>query len=299
VAFALAAVAALAGLSVDVGRSEADHAAGMDAMSIDTNIAGNTASANWTWNPPPPLPLPTPPVGHTETLGPNDACMSADPGNTITVDVTALNIPADKPITAFGFNINYDMDAFTITESTANFILGGIAGSSVVNVSEPGPDSDGEFTAAALDIDVTKAEYGSGVLIRLAVDVNPGANPGIYPLTLTSAGHGDPVNHWYVPATIIDATVAISQPCPTVFGDVDCSGTVNSVDALKVLRFNAGLSVSQTDPCVDMAQTLPNTELQGDVDCSNTVNAVDALKLLRFGAGLPVTQNDPCPDINT
>lgn len=37
-------------------------------------------------------------------------------------------------------------------------------------------------------------------------------------------------------------------------GDVDCNGIVNSVDALKVLRFVAGLSVNQTEPCPDISE---------------------------------------------
>jgi hypothetical protein len=40
------------------------------------------------------------------------------------------------------------------------------------------------------------------------------------------------------------------------FGDVDCSGSVTSVDALKVLRFVALLSVSQTEPCPDIGAGL-------------------------------------------
>jgi hypothetical protein len=35
-------------------------------------------------------------------------------------------------------------------------------------------------------------------------------------------------------------------------GDVDCTAAVNSVDALKVLRYVAALSVAQTEPCLDM-----------------------------------------------
>src|SRR5207253_2947139 len=35
-------------------------------------------------------------------------------------------------------------------------------------------------------------------------------------------------------------------------GNVDCSNAVNSADALKVLRFAAGLSVAQTEPCADL-----------------------------------------------
>jgi hypothetical protein len=93
-------------------------------------------------------------------------------------------------------------------------------------------------------------------------------------------------------------------PTPTVgpssFGNVDCGGGINSVDALKVLRYAAGLSVSQTEPCADIGvDTLPNDELQGDVNCSNSVNSVDALLLLRYGAGLLITQSEPCPDIGS
>ena len=78
-------------------------------------------------------------------------------------------------------------------------------------------------------------------------------------------------------------------------GDVDCNGTVNSVDALKVLRFVAGLSVAQEPDCPDI-----NTEvasLFGDVDCSTAVNSVDSLKILRFVAGMSVSQPAECVKI--
>jgi hypothetical protein len=35
-------------------------------------------------------------------------------------------------------------------------------------------------------------------------------------------------------------------------GDVDCSGVVNSVDALLILRHSAGLGVTQGEPCSDV-----------------------------------------------
>jgi hypothetical protein len=37
-----------------------------------------------------------------------------------------------------------------------------------------------------------------------------------------------------------------------LFGDVDCDGDVDAIDALKILRFVVGLSVSQTKPCPDI-----------------------------------------------
>ena len=82
--------------------------------------------------------------------------------------------------------------------------------------------------------------------------------------------------------------------CP-LQGDVDCSGSVNSVDALKVLRSNSTLAVTQTEPCPDIASPLVHPF--GDVDCSDAVNAVDALKILRKSAGLEVVQTEPCIDI--
>jgi len=91
-------------------------------------------------------------------------------------------------------------------------------------------------------------------------------------------------------------------PGPNSFGNVDCSPAINSVDALKLLRYSAGLSVIQTEPppCPDIGvDTVQAGELQGDVNCSNAVNSVDALLLLRWSAALSVSQNEPCPDIGS
>jgi hypothetical protein len=87
-------------------------------------------------------------------------------------------------------------------------------------------------------------------------------------------------------------------------GNVDCSGPsvgVNSVDALKLLRFSAGLSVTQNEPCTDIgAGPLTSGWMQGDVNCSGggtPVNSVDALLILRINAGLLVSLPAACPPI--
>ncbi len=41
-----------------------------------------------------------------------------------------------------------------------------------------------------------------------------------------------------------------------VWGDVDCSGEVNPVDALKLLRKDAGLNVSQPAGCPEIGSTV-------------------------------------------
>jgi hypothetical protein len=74
---------------------------------------------------------------------------------------------------------------------------------------------------------------------------------------------------------------------------------VNAVDALKVLRYSAGLTYVEVNECVNIGQALGNGVLQGDVDCSGLVSAVDALKLLRSAAGLGYTRPDTCPAIGS
>jgi hypothetical protein len=74
---------------------------------------------------------------------------------------------------------------------------------------------------------------------------------------------------------------------------------VNSIDALKMVRYVVGLSYSQSEPCENIGHVVPTGHQQGDVDCNSLVDAVDALKVLRHAAGLSVLQNEPCPDIGT
>ena len=103
--------------------------------------------------------------------------------------------------------------------------------------------------------------------------------------------------------TPIETPTMTPTPAPFPWGDVDCNNAVNSVDALKELRFVAHLPVTQNDPC----RLIGSVGQQfsggaegppfGDVDCSNAVNSVDALKILRYVALLSVSQTEPCPDI--
>lgn len=66
-------------------------------------------------------------------------------------------------------------------------------------------------------------------------------------------------------------------------GDADCSGGVNALDALQVLRASAGLST--TAGCL----------VDADTDCDGDRDSVDALRILRHSAGLPVNYPPGCP----
>jgi len=77
---------------------------------------------------------------------------------------------------------------------------------------------------------------------------------------------------------------------------VDCDGDADAVDALKVLRHVASLSVSQNPGCPEVESQAAGHPF-GDVDCDDDVDAVDALKILRHVASLPVQQNGQCAEI--
>ena len=86
-----------------------------------------------------------------------------------------------------------------------------------------------------------------------------------------------------------------ATPAATIFGDVDCDGDIDAVDAQKELRHIVALAVSQTEPCPDIGSGV--APMFGDVDCDGDVDAVDSLKIQRFVAGLPVIQQPGCPAI--
>jgi hypothetical protein len=62
-------------------------------------------------------------------------------------------------------------------------------------------------------------------------------------------------------------------------GDIDCSGSVSSVDALLTLRHVAGM---------DAAGACGGS---GDFDCDADTDAVDAVRILRFVASLSAAAN--------
>jgi predicted phage tail protein len=96
-------------------------------------------------------------------------------------------------------------------------------------------------------------------------------------------GLQDGVTYWYRVAAVnsegasgysnVDSGTATALPTPPP-GDIDCDGSVDSIDAALVLQVDAGLLSSAQ--CMEFA----------DVNDDGVVNAVDAALLLQFDAGL-------------
>ncbi len=101
------------------------------------------------------------------------------------------------------------------------------------------------------------------------------------------------------PSTSASPTpVPTGSPAGLTQDNVDCNGGVDAVDALKDLRYVAGISYSQDEPCPDIGTEVASKF--GDVDCDEDIDAVDALRILRFVAGLPPLSTPPsCPPIGS
>ncbi len=118
---------------------------------------------------------------------------------------------------------------------------------------------------------------GLTVILTCLASVNPGVNNHLK-LAIADASDED-----YDSVVFIQADSLVgSGP-----GDTDCNSMINSVDALFVLRNNAGLPIS--------AQCIA----AGDVNCSGGMNAIDALWILRAAAFLPNNYPAGCPPIGS
>lgn len=105
-----------------------------------------------------------------------------------------------------------------------------------------------------------------------------------------------------------DRADAAGEPFQELWGDLNCSGEVQAIDALYPLHYVAGhVYYIPEGICWDTQMGMfPDTLLQieggpqaqwADVDCSGKITAVDALRVLRFVAGLPNTVPEECPEI--
>jgi hypothetical protein len=105
------------------------------------------------------------------------------------------------------------------------------------------------------------------------------------------------------------AAPAIEQVSFGVYwGDINCDNAINPVDALLILRFDAGLSVNQNSPCPSVniwykvswpspTQHPVNWTYFLDVNCSGGVDPTDSMAIQLWDAGLPYAEscNDNSP----
>ena len=115
-------------------------------------------------------------------------------------------------------------------------------------------------------------------LLLLAVDLGPAGPDNTY-----GAGRAD----------ALSAGRFLCEHAAVLWGDVDCSATLDSADALALLRASLGQGLAQQEPCPDVGQSVGG-RLMGDMDCNGVVNAADARLLLRAVLGMAVTVPSGC-----
>jgi hypothetical protein len=124
---------------------------------------------------------------------------------------------------------------------------------------------------------------------------SPSSSATATPATATPTQSAGPTTPTVPPASTVETPPG---GFTATWGDNDCSGQVNPVDALFVLRGDAGLAANTGD-CPDMGREIEviaaSPHIWGDVDCGDELTPVDSLKLLRFDVGLGVAQAAGCP----
>ncbi len=315
-AAALLLAAAVVGLSGMGGKARAD-AGSMDAMRIDMNPNGAPANT-------------------ATSLGSNETCarinengtLDADEdatADTVTVDVTAKDIPVSNPMIGFSYWLEHDQSALTVQSEDANFLLSNTPGSSLFVLSNATPDSeapaDNVWKSDALDLGAAAGETGSGVLDRITISTDAGVATGDYQLSLSSAVHLDAVGadaHMPNNATADSNGDTLLDKVPNVAKisvNKDCTGggtTSTPTVTPTPTPTPAGTPSATPGPPTATPTATPPGEtpgptptgtpgviVKGDNDCDGDVDTVDALKGLRHVAALDVAQNEPCTDLGS
>ena len=170
---------------------------------------------------------------------------------------------------------------------------------------EGGPDEETVVVLGAILFPDTERGFDDETTLASIVFSAVGAIGECSDLTISVVSHlgPDPAGPETGPTTTNGEICIVEEPgTERLWGDSDCSGAVNPIDSLKTLRSDAGLSVSQTGDCPDIASAVTvdgTARLWNDVDCGGAVNPVDSLKILRFDAGLSVSREAGCPVMAT
>ena len=136
--------------------------------------------------------------------------------DTLEIDVTTgpKGIPTGSAMIAFQLSLLYSPEHFIVVASLPEELLASAEGSSFLDLSEPLPDSDGEFFSAAIDVTLEAAESGPGVLATISLESRADSAVGIYDLMIDDAGHVDIDEPW-LPLQHLNAFVAIDTECPS------------------------------------------------------------------------------------
>ncbi len=170
------------------------------------------------------------PIGNEpKELGSLDSCFAVSTGDRFPVDVIIQDV---EDLLAWELYFEYDPSIVEVTSASVDLFQAANPSSSVFDVSEDVPDSDGLYRLGAADTaDPPSPDSGSGVLARLTLRA---LAPGESPLALSSRdldGDGEPdlgpflrdvdaevigddSGDTFFDGPIQDAIVVVDRPCP-------------------------------------------------------------------------------------
>ncbi|MCH8200629.1 MAG: hypothetical protein IIB85_01765 [Chloroflexi bacterium] len=246
----------------------------------------------------------------TEAGGANSLAISpADKeiGVGATASVALVSMPPTESLATWIIDVVYDPAVVSVDSCTPAASPPGSVFISACEADdqEGGPDKETVVVLGAILFLDTERGFDDETTLASITFAAVGAIDDCSDLTITVVSHlgPDPTGSETDPATTDGEICIVEEPAPERrWGDGDCSGEVNPIDSLKVLRSDAGLPVSQTGDCpvIGSNVTVDGTaRLWNDVDCGGAVNPIDSLKTLRHDAGLSVSQSAGCPGVAT
>jgi Tol biopolymer transport system component len=193
----------------------------IDALSIDTDVDATPANT------------PTS-IGSIEPCARlnNNDILDADEDSVDRLEVDIVvgpaGIPDPKPAVAFTANVNYVPSAISVVDNDVHQLLASGAGSSILDASEPTPDSDGVFYIAVYDTSAVGHETGPGVLARITVEA-ANSGPLLTDLDLSDYGIVEYATGELIPIEAVShGRLALDASCGDPDGDGD--GVPNGAD---------------------------------------------------------------------
>jgi hypothetical protein len=194
----------------------------------------------------------------------NSDCDDEPAGNQLSVGVTAsvgvltinpntvspatTTVPAGTPVTITwtlrdGYTCESDANeadgVVSCDPGDVTFSPSGVAAVSGLSIGDP--DMADETTVAVTIINTTPGPVTVVAMLKTKFEGNP-----------VSGSDPDDIDPDLVGVDDVMATVTFTVGPGRLMGDVDCDNNVTAADALKILRYLAGLPVSQTEPCPDI-----------------------------------------------
>jgi len=188
-------------------------------------MAGNSATAQG----PTTLAVDPQPDGNTATsLGTREACRRIEAGAAFDIDITLADV---QDLRTWELTFGYDPDLIEVVNKDARLFLAANAGSNILQISDPLPDTDGQFVLGASDAS-DHTDSGSGAIVRLTlqskgtgvsplslpqIDLNDDGKTDLGPLLHDAAGLkiGDVTGDEFFDGPTYHSQVAIGTDCPS------------------------------------------------------------------------------------